>query len=151
MTKFTAYANDLLDMEYGGWAAAGYTAGTTSTVRLGGTTYTYPLSLVLTSTVSVAATPGTEFANAGGSTYARQSLATGPIMATTGASAGAKASTGAATFSNCPALTWADAYTADTTGTPKPMNFRGGSSLAKTVNLGDTCLVPIGSFTGAET
>ncbi|HEY3718356.1 MAG TPA: hypothetical protein VGL39_27855 [Jatrophihabitantaceae bacterium] len=150
MSKFTTYANDILDMEYGGWAAAGYTAGTTSIVRLGGTSYTYPIMVVLTSTLSVAATPGTEFVNAGGSTYARLSLATGPVFATTGASAQSKTNAAAATFTNCPATTWADVYTADSTGTPKPMNFKGTPSLAKTVNLGDTCVIPIDNFTGNE-
>lgn len=150
MTKFTTFANDVLDMEYGGWAAGGYTAGSTSAVRLGGTTYTYPVKAEFTTTVSVAGTPGTPFS---GGSYPSGGidLSTGPVFATTGAASGSKANAAAATATNMPAGTWADVYTHDSTGTPKPMNFRGGSSLAKTVNAGDTCTIPIGSFTGTET
>jgi hypothetical protein len=136
MSKFTSFANDVLD--------AVLNNASSGTVVLGSTTYTLPFKLRLTTTVSTASTPGTEVS---GGSYADQSIA-GAF--TTGASAAAKASTGALTYSNMPAGTWADAHLIDSTGTPKPLIFRGGSSLAKTVNAGDTCLVPAGSLSGTE-
>jgi hypothetical protein len=66
------------------------------------------------------------------------------------AASASKASNAALTYSNMPSCTWADVMTVDSTGTPKNMNFRGGASLAKTVNAGDTALIPSGSFTGTE-
>jgi len=137
MSKFTTYANDVLD--------AGYNNGSTGTFTMGATTYTLPVKAELTTTVSTAGTPGTLVA---GGSYAAQSLAGNFTSAAASAS---KASTGALTYSGMPACTWADVYLRDSTGTPKPMNFRGGSSLAKTVNAGDTALIPIGSLTGSET
>src|SRR4051812_5359026 len=132
MAKFTTYANDVLDTSLAN--------GGSGTFVVGPTTYTLPWKGELTTTVSTAGTPGT--AVSGGS-YAPQSLA-GSVA--TPASAAAKASTGALTFSLMPACTWADVFIKDSTGTPKPMNFRGGSSLAKTVNAGDTALIPSGSL-----
>jgi hypothetical protein len=137
MSKFTTYANDILDL--------GFNNGASGTATVGATTYTYPVKAELTTTVSTAGTPGTLVS---GGSYAAQTL--GGNFATAAAAA-AKASTGALTYSNMPACTWADVYLRDSTGTPKPMNFRGGSSLAKTVNAGDTALIPIGSLTGSET
>jgi hypothetical protein len=67
------------------------------------------------------------------------------------AAAGSKANTGAVTVTNAPAGTWADNEIKDSTGTPKRMIFRGGSSLAKTVNLGDTCTIITGNLTASET
>ena len=148
MSKFTTFANDVLDMEYGGWGTGTYTAGTTSIVQLGGTAYTYPVKMEFTTTVSTASTPGTVFS---GGSYPAGGITLVGAVPTTGASAGSKTnSTGAITATNMPAGTWADAYTHDSTATPKPMNFRGGASLAKTVNAGDTCSVPTSSFTGTE-
>lgn len=139
MGHFTTYANDLLDAEYDTGPSGSLSLGPVSS-RVA---YALPFKVELTSTVSVAATPGTIFS---GGSYAAQSIA----ASMSAASAGSKTNSAALTYTNCPATTWADAYERDSTGTPKPMNFRGGSSLAKTVNLGDTCLVPIGSFTGTE-
>jgi hypothetical protein len=137
MSKFTTFANDVIDQELNNTGSG--------TDVIGATTYTLPYKLELTTTVSVAGTPGTAFS---GGSYAAQSIAGN--VATAAASA-TKANTGALTYSTMPAGTWADAYLRDSTGTPKPMIFRGGSSLAKTVNAGDTCLVPIGSLTASET
>lgn len=139
MSKFTTFANDVLD--------AIYDTGASGTLALGPVSsrvnYTLPFKCRLTTTVSTAGTPGT--AVSGGS-YADQSIA-GSMAA---ASAGSKSSNAALTFSNMPACTWADVMVVDSTGTPKNMTFRGGSSLAKTVNAGDTALIPSGSFTGTE-
>jgi hypothetical protein len=136
---FTVFANDLLDAEYD--------TGSSGTLALGPVSsrvnYTLPVKAHLTTTLCTASAAGTEVS---GGSYAAQSLA-GNMGA---ASAGSKASSGALTFSNMPACTWADFYTADSTGTPKLMNFKGTPSLAKTVNAGDTCLIPSGSLTGTE-
>lgn len=139
MSKFTSFANDLLDAEYDTGASGTLALGPVS-ARVN---YTLPFKLRLTTTVSTAGTPGT--AVSGGS-YADQSMA-GVMSA---ASAGSKTNSGAFTYSNMPACTWADVMQVDSTGTPKNMNFRGGASLAKTVNAGDTALIPASSFTATE-
>jgi hypothetical protein len=140
MTKFTSYANDVLDAEYD--------TGGSGTLALGPVSsrvnYTLPIKVALTTTLCTASAAGTEVT---GGSYARQSLA-GAMSA---ASAGSKTNSSAITFSGMPACTWADVFTADSTGTPKNMNFKGTPSLAKTVNAGDTALIPASSFTGTET
>lgn len=139
MAKFTTFANDCLD--------AYLDTGASGTLSLGPVAarvdYTLPFKVRLTTTVSTDSTPGT--AVAGGS-YADQSIA-GSMAAASGKS---KSSNAALTFSNMPACTWADVMVVDSTGTPKNVVFRGGSSLAKTVNAGDTALIPSGSLTGTE-
>lgn len=136
MAKFASYANDVLDQTHNN--------GASGTVVIGGTTYTLPFKVELTTTLSVDTTPGTPFT---GGSYAAQSLA--GAMATAAASK-SKASSAALTFSGMPAGTWVDVYTRDSSGTPKPITFRGGTSLAKTVNAGDTCLIPATSFVGTD-
>lgn len=140
MSKFTTFANDCLD--------AFFDTGSSGTLALGPVSsrvnYTLPIKARLTTTVSTAGSAGTQVS---GGSYADQSIS--GSMAT--ASAASKASNAALTYSGMPACTWADVMTVDSTGTPKNMNFRGGSSLAKTVNSGDTALIPSGSFTGTET
>jgi hypothetical protein len=140
MAKATSYANDILD--------AGFNGGASGTITLGATTYTLPFRLKFLSTVSTAATAGTEWSTSGGYTAGGVSLS--GLWSTAAASA-SKANTGAVTVTNAPAQTWADNEEQDSTGTPKRMNFKGTPSLAKAVNSGDTCTVPIGSFTGNET
>lgn len=139
MSKFTTFADDCLD--------AYLDTGASGTLALGPVSsrvnYTLPFKARLTTTVSTAGSPGT--AVSGGS-YADQSIA-GSMAA---ASAASKSSNAALTYSNMPACTWADVMVVDSTGTPKNVVFRGGSSLAKTVNAGDTALIPSGSFTGTE-
>lgn len=139
MAKFTTFANDCLD--------AFFDTGASGTLALGPVSsrvnYTLPFKARLTTTVSTAGSPGT--AVSGGS-YADQSIA-GSMAA---ASAASKSSNAALTYSNMPACTWADVMVVDSTGTPKNVAFRGGSSLAKTVNAGDTALIPSGSFTATE-
>lgn len=139
MAKFTTFANDLLDAEADTGSSGTLSLGPVS----GRVSYTLPFKMRLTTTVSTAGSPGT--AVSGGS-YADQSLA-GGMAAASGAS---KASNAALTYSGMPACTWADVMQVDSTGTPKNMNFRGGSSLAKTVNSGDTVLIPSGSLTFTE-
>lgn len=140
MTKYTTFANDVLDHEVDN--------GASGTKSIGSTTYTLPFRIRWLSTVSVAGTPGTEWSTSGGYTAGGVSLA--GCVATAAASA-SKANTAAVSVSNAPAGTWADNDQYDSTGTPKRMNFRGGSSLAKTVNAGDSCIIPIGSLTWTET
>lgn len=142
MSKFTTFANDVLD--------AVLDTGASGTLALGPVSarvnYTLPIMVGLTTTLCTDSAVGTEFTGGSGP-YARQSLA-GKMAA---AASKSKASSAALTFSGMPAGTWADVFTADSTGTPKLMEFKGTPSLAKTVNAGDTCLIPSGSFTGTET
>lgn len=137
MAKATSYANDVLDQ--------GFNNGSSGTFTVGATTYTLPVKAAFLTTLSTASAMGTEFT---GGSYARVSLA-GNF--TSAASAASKSNTGAITVTNMPAGTWADVELLDSTGTPKRMNFKGTPSLAKTVNTGDTCSIPIGSLTGTET
>lgn len=139
MSKATTFANDILD--------ASVQNGASGTYVLGPTTYTLPDRMIFMSTVSVAATQGTEWSTSGGYTAGGVSLAG---LVTTAASAASKANTGAITVTNAPAQTWADNEIKDSTGTPKRKIFRGGSSLAKTVNAGDTCTIATGNFTATE-
>jgi len=141
MSKFTTFANDLLDA-YLDTGASGTLAIGPVSARVN---YTLPFKVGLTTTLCTAGALGTEFTGGSGP-YARQSLA-GAMGA---ASAAAKTSTSALTFSGMPAGTWADVFVADSTGTPKNVVFKGTPSLAKTVNAGDTCLIPSGSFQGTE-
>jgi len=138
MAKYTTYADDVLDQTFNG--------GASGTIVIGGTTYTLPWKVRFLSTVSVAGTPGTQWS--GGSYPAGGVSLSGNF--TTPASAAAKASTTAVTVTNAPATTWADNDITDSTGTPKPVVFKGTPSLAKTVNSGDTCTIAIGSLTGSE-
>lgn len=139
MLKYTTYANDVIDSYLPN--------GATGTFVIGATTYTLPFKIRWLSTLSVAATPGTEWS--GGSYPAGGVALNGQL--TSAASGAAKASTGALTTTNSPATTWADNDIRDATGTPKNVVFKGTPSLAKTVNSGDTATIPIGSLTGAET
>lgn len=135
MSKFTTFANDCLDAFYDNTATGSLALGTN-----GAATYARPFKLRLTTTVSVAGTAGTEVS---GGSYAAANINT---MAA--ASAASKASSASVSFASMPACTWADVYITDAGGTPKLMNFRGGASLAKTVNAGDTVIVS--SLTGTE-
>lgn len=139
MAKATTFANDVLDLTLNG-AASG-------TFVVGSTTYTLPLKLRFLSTLSTAATSGTEWTTSGGYTAGGVSLS--GAFGTAAASA-AKANTAAITVTNAPAQTWADNEVVDSTGAPKRLVFKGTPSLAKTVNAGDTCTIAVGALTGAE-
>ncbi len=142
MAKFRTFAVDLLD--------AMYDTGASGTLALGPVSsrvnYTLPFKVRLTTTVCTDTTPGT--AVSGGS-YADQSMA-GSMSAASAGSPSSKVNSAAFTFSNMPACTWADVMTVDSTGTPKNVSFKGTPSLAKTVNAGDTALIPASSFTATE-
>lgn len=140
MLKATVFANDVIDHMVQN--------GASGTFVVGPTTYTLPLKLIFMSTVSTAATQGTEWSTSGGYTAGGVSLAG---LFTAAASAASKANTGAVTVTNAPAQTWADNEMKDSTGTPKRMLFKGTPSLAKTVNVGDTCTIAIGALTTSET
>lgn len=139
MAKAQSFANDVLDMELNGGASGTFVVGTT--------TYTLPLKCRFQSTLSTATSQGTEFTASGGYTAGGVSLS--GLFSTAAASA-AKASTGAVTVSNAPAGTWAGIEITDSNATPKRMNFGPTTSLAKTVNAGDTVTVPSGQLQGAE-
>lgn len=139
MSKFNAFINDVLDAFYDGSASGTLALGPASS-RVN---YTLPLKVALTTTVCTASAVGTEVS---GGSYARQ-----PLTSSMAAAASqSKSSNTAISFPGMPACTWADVFIADSTGTPKNMTFRGGSSLAKTVNSGDTALIPAGSLTATE-
>lgn len=139
MAKATTFANDVLD--------ASLPNGSSGSPVIGGTTYALPFRCKFLSTISSAGTAGTEWSTSGGYTAGGVSIAG---LFTTAASAAAKANTGAVSVSNAPAGTWADNEIHDSTGTPKRVIFKGTPSLAKTVNSGDTCTIPIGSLTASE-
>jgi hypothetical protein len=138
VAKYTTFANDILDLYVD--------TGASGTATIGGTTYTKPYRIRFLTTVSVAATPGSEWTGAG---YTAGGVSIAGLVGTAGAS-GSKANTGAVTVTNAPAGTWADNDQYDSTATAKRMVFRGGASLAKTVNLGDTCTIGTGSLTWTE-
>lgn len=139
MLKYTTYANDVIDSYLPN--------GATGTFVIGATTYTLPFKIRFLSTLSVAATPGTEWS---GGSYPAGGIALNGLL-TAAASGAAKANTSAVTTTNSPATTWADNDIRDATGTPKNVVFKGTPSLAKTVNSGDTATIAIGALTGAET
>lgn len=139
MLKYTTYANDVIDSYI--------PSGASGTFVIGATTYTLPFKIRFLSTVSVAATPGTEWS---GGSYPAGGISLSGLL-TSAASGAAKANTSAITTTNSPATTWADNDVRDATGTPKNVVFKGTPSLAKTVNSGDTATIAIGAFTGAET
>jgi hypothetical protein len=144
MAKFRTFAVDLLD-------AIGDT-GASGTLALGPVSarvnYTLPLKVGLTTTLCTDTALGTEFTGGAGP-YARQTMAAS-MGAAVAASPSTKTNTAAFTFSGMPAGTWADVFVADSTGTPKNMHFKGTPSLAKTVNAGDTALIPASSFVLTE-
>jgi hypothetical protein len=147
MAKATTYANDVLDQTLPN--------GASGSPVIGGTTYTLPFRLLWLSTLSTAATPGTEWTTSGGYTSSSGGGAVGGValngnMATAAASA-AKANTTALTITNAPAQTWADNEVRDSTATTqKRVVFKGTPSLAKTVNSGDTCTIAVSSLSATE-
>lgn len=144
MSKATTFANDILDWEYNGAASGTLTIAT----------YTGPLKLLFLSTVSTASTQGTEWTTAAGYTHSAGGSVGGVSLSGkfgTAAAAASKANDAIISLVNAPAGTWADNEIVDSTaGTNKRMNFKGTPSLAKTVNLGDTCSIAIGALTGTE-
>jgi hypothetical protein len=139
VSKANPFINDILDHILQNGASGTWT--------IGPTTYTLPIRLIFMSTVSTASTQGTEWSTSGGYTAGGVSLA--GLLANAAASQ-SKSNSGAITVTNAPAQTWADNEIKDSTGTPKRMIFRGGSSLAKTVNAGDTCTIATGNLTATE-
>lgn len=110
---------------------------------LGTTAYsnpTAPVKLALMSANGTNSTAGTEVANAGGSTYSRQTTAF------SAASAGATSNSGIINFANMPAITTTGVELWDSAGTPIRRWF-GALSANKTTALGDTLSFAIGSIT----
>ena len=135
--KATSFANDVLDDALNGTASG--------SASIGSSTYTYPFRCKFLTTVSTAATAGTEWATSGGYTAGGVSIAG---LFTTPASGASKSNTGAITVTNAPAGTWADNEICDSTG--KRLVFKGTPSLGKAVNAGDTCTIPASNFSGTE-
>lgn len=106
-------------------------------------TPTRPTGPVMVRLVSVAGSDsaaGTEVANAGGSTYAAQSVVFGA------AASGQIANTGAVTFTNMPAITVVGVELWDSAGTPVRVGY-GALSANKTTNLGDTFTIAVSALT----
>jgi hypothetical protein len=97
---------------------------------------TTPLSVRLLSAMGSDTTAGTQVANAGGSTYAAQSV----TFAANGS--GAIHNTGALTFTNMPAITVVGLEIWDSAGTPVRLAY-GTLTAIKTTNLGDTFTIAI--------
>lgn len=119
-----AEANRLLNAALG---LAAYTAPTT------------PMRVRLVSANGSPTANGTELVNAGGSTYAMQTLATTTVIPTT-ATAGAIANSGTTptvTFANLPAATIVGIEVVDSAGTPRRSMY-GPLTVSKTVALGDS-------------
>lgn len=94
--------------------------------------------VALTSVNGSDSAAGTEVANAGGSTYARQNV----TMAT--AASGATSNTGALTFTNMPALTVVGVEIWNGAGTVRVAY--GTLTASKVLNLGDTFTIAIGDI-----
>lgn len=103
---------------------------------------TTPINLALVSSNGSSTAAGTEVANSGGSTYARQSMAS--ALGT--ASAGSITTTAAITFSNMPAITTTGVEVWDSAGTPVRRWF-GALTTSKTTALGDTLSFASGAIT----
>jgi hypothetical protein len=108
------------------------------------TTYPAPtgsLKVALVTATGTASAAGTEVVNAGGSTYARQTITFAA------ASGGSISSNVALTYTNMPGpitVTGVDEY--DSAGTPIRRWF-GNLQSSKTTNLGDTFTINSGSYT----
>jgi hypothetical protein len=139
MAHSTSFANDLLDQELNN-AASG-------TDVIGATTYTLPLRIRPTSTLCTDSASGTEWT---GGSYVAGGLSLAGLVATAAASR-SKSNTTAITQTGCPATTLADFAIFDSSGTPKYMTYKGTPSIAKTINAGDTLVIPIGSLTASYT
>jgi hypothetical protein len=111
---------------------------------LGTTVYTNPTGPVQLALVTVAGSntaAGTEVANAGGSSYARQTIAFN------GASAGSATNSGTLNFTNMPATTTVGVEIWDSTSGTKIRRWFGALTASKTTSLGDTLSFAAGSIT----
>ncbi len=98
---------------------------------------TTPMMLALTTTIGTASVAGTEVANAGGSTYARQSLT---AATPAGSTNGVITSNAVIAFTNMPDTTAASVKAVevfDSAGTPRRA-WWGQLTTARTTALGDT-------------
>jgi hypothetical protein len=107
-----------------------------------------PVLVALVTALGTALAPGTEVANAGGSTYARQQIT---FAAPAG---GSISSSNALTYANMPACTvvGVDEYdsTPGTSNPPGPLRrWFGALSTTKSMNAGDTFSISIGSYSKA--
>lgn len=112
---------------------------------LGTTVYANPTTPVKVALVTAAGSntaAGTEVANAGGSTYSRQTVAFGA------ASAGSASNSGIINFTNMPACTVVGIEIWDSAGTPVRRYF-GNLTASKTTALGDTLSFAASSITVA--
>ena len=97
------------------------------------------IMVALVTVLGTATAAGTEVVNSGGSTYARQQITFAAP------SAGSIASSNALTYANMPAATIVGVDEYDSAATPVRRWF-GSLSTTKSVNLGDTFSISIGSY-----
>lgn len=112
---------------------------------LGTTVYanpTTPVKIALVTAAGSNTAAGTEVANAGGSTYSRQTVTFGA------ASAGSASNSAIINFTNMPAATVVGIEVWDSAGTPV-RRFFGNLTASKTTALGDTLSFAAGSITVA--
>lgn len=88
----------------------------------------------------------TEWATAAGYTAGTGAAITF-AAATTDTTGAHQSSNVAVTITNAPAQTWAGNIIKDSSATPKETWYAPLTGGSKTVNLGDTCTIPSGSFT----
>lgn len=100
---------------------------------------TAPLKCRLMTANGSDSAPGTEVANAGGSTYVSQTVT---LAASSG---GATSNSGALAFANMPACTVVGVEIWDSAGSPV-RTWHGALAANKTVNLGDTVEIPAGDL-----
>jgi len=112
------------------------------------TTHPTPINLRLMTANGSNTSAGTEVTNSGGSTYAAQDTTT--VNKWASASAGSKATNGAITFTNMPAVTTTGIELWDSTGTPL-RTWWGDLTVHKTTGLGDTLTFPSGSIVATLT
>ena len=121
--------------------------------KYGGTAYavTSPFKCLFLSAVRSANNgTDTEWGTSGGYTAGTgAAIAYGSNAATTSTTGASVASSTSAQITNAPAQTWAGCKVVDSSGTPKELNYGSVTGGSKTINAGDTVVVPSGSYTDA--
>lgn len=142
MAKSTELSNAILD--------AILSDGIAGQVPIGGLILTLPFSCLFLSTVSTADVQGNEWPTNAGYPSGGVSLAG---LFEVDAFNGIKTNSSAIIVTNAPATTWAQNEIVDTSAPFQVANrliFGPATSLNKTINAGDTCIIPIGALVGRE-
>jgi hypothetical protein len=139
MAKTTIVANALLDVLFSG-APSG-------TAPIGDLTITYPLFCKFLSAPSSPDVAGPEWQGVGGYITGGVSLANSFDNPAANSS---KANTAAVIVTNSPGGLWSGNEIVDSSIPSQRLEFGPSTPLNKTVNPGDTCIIPIGSLVGRE-